>query len=192
MELNREQIIKALECCTNVGKCGLIDCKCDDCPYNIGEDDCKNLDEYALALIKKLTEENANLHASCTELERKCTTLSDIVENYRVELGETRVILAEANEEKRELAEENERLHVALNTDISIVRMSRGSGKTSHLREVGRIRVDAIKAYAVREMAERLEELYTDEVITDDMTVSIGVIKQNIKDIAKEMLEETK
>lgn len=43
---------------------------------------------------------------------------------------------------------------------------------------------------AIIKMQKRLEELYTDEVITDDMTVSIGVIKQNIKDVVKEMLED--
>lgn len=78
----------------------------------------------------------------------------------------------------------------ALGTDISIVRVSRGSGKTAHLREVGRIKADVIRADTVRKMQERLKELYIDENITDDMNVAIGVIKQNIDDIAKEMLEE--
>ena len=36
----------------------------------------------------------------------------------------------------------------------------------------------------VDEFSERLKECYTDECITDDMTVAIGVIKQNIDDIA--------
>jgi hypothetical protein len=191
MKLNREQIIKALECFHQ----RILNTELAE---KITESEITAVLN-AIALIKELTEDNEMLSNSCfgfmqrcIALENECADLSDIVENYRVELAETRVALAEANEEKRKLAEENERLHVALNTDISIVRMSRGSGKTSHLREVGRIRVDAIRANAVREMAERLEELYTDEVITDDMTVSIGVIKQNIKDITKEMLEETK
>ena len=49
---------------------------------------------------------------------------------------------------------------------------------------------DKEKADTVRKMKEKLENLYTDKIITDDMVVSIGVIKQNIKDIAKEMLED--
>ena len=42
---------------------------------------------------------------------------------------------------------------------------------------------DGIKA-----LAERLTELYTDDIITDDMHCAVGVIKANITDIAKEML----
>lgn len=57
------------------------------------------------------------------------------------------------------------------------------------LLEQGYRKADEVRAETVRKMQERLEELYTDKLITDDMTVSIGVIKQNIKDIAKEMLE---
>ena len=49
--------------------------------------------------------------------------------------------------------------------------------------------MDETKADTVKRMQERLKELYTDEIITDDMTVAIGVIKQNIDDIAKELLE---
>lgn len=61
MELNRDQIIKALECCTHIGTGGLVDCVCDECPYCIGKDDCRNLDAYALALINELTEEKKRL-----------------------------------------------------------------------------------------------------------------------------------
>lgn len=59
--MDREQIIKALECCTHIGTGGLVDCVCDECPYCIGKDDCRNLDAYALSLIKELTEENERL-----------------------------------------------------------------------------------------------------------------------------------
>ena len=45
-------------------------------------------------------------------------------------------------------------------------------------------------ADTVHEMQKRLKELYTDEKITDDMSVSIGVIKQNIDDIVEEMLSD--
>lgn len=69
MELNREQIIKALECCTNIGKGDLVECVCEECPYCIGKDDCRNLDSYALALIKELTEENERWRAEKETLE---------------------------------------------------------------------------------------------------------------------------
>lgn len=54
MELNREQIKKALECCSKDD--------CDNCPNDFG--DCySNLAGYALSLIKELTEENERLRA---------------------------------------------------------------------------------------------------------------------------------
>ena len=68
MKLNREQIIKALECCIND--------ECDKCGRTFGN--CQvNLMFDALALIKELTEENKKLYASYTELERKCASLND-------------------------------------------------------------------------------------------------------------------
>lgn len=51
--------------------------------------------------------------------------------------------------------------------------------------------VSIAKNEAIKEFAERLKELYTDESITDDMQVSIRVIKQNIGDIAEEMVGDT-
>ena len=48
--------------------------------------------------------------------------------------------------------------------------------------------VSIAKTEAVKEFAERLKELYTDESITDDMHCFIGVIKQNIDDISEEMI----
>lgn len=57
MELNREQIVKALECCSDGGRCN-------DCPY---DSDCFiphwGVVKYALALIRELTEENERLEA---------------------------------------------------------------------------------------------------------------------------------
>lgn len=52
MELNREQIIKALECCAKDN--------CDKCPNSFGN--CyANLAGYALALIRELTEEKERI-----------------------------------------------------------------------------------------------------------------------------------
>lgn len=85
MELNREQIVKALECCSS--KIG-----CKECPLQPKESlsiCVTQISKCALSLIKELTEK---------------------VENYRNELGEVRVALAEANNDKRKLTEENERL----------------------------------------------------------------------------------
>ena len=68
MELKREQIIKALECCTSghsvsacMSGCPLYEKENCDCIY----DDTALL-KYALSLIKKLTEENERLKNSIT------------------------------------------------------------------------------------------------------------------------------
>ena len=54
MELNREQIKRALECC--------LKDECDKCGYTFG--DCqRNLMREALSLINELTEENEKLRA---------------------------------------------------------------------------------------------------------------------------------
>lgn len=87
----------------------------------------------------------------------------------------------------KELTEENERLKKALNTDISIVRVSRGSGKTAHLREVGRIKVDAIRADTVRKMQERIRAEKFHHKNFGDL-----VYLADIDQTAKEMLEDSK
>lgn len=58
MELNREQIIEALECCAKDD--------CDNCPNPFGN--CySNLAGFALALIRELTEENERFRASSVD-----------------------------------------------------------------------------------------------------------------------------
>ncbi len=174
MELNREQAIEILE------KFDMFQGQragrelWQDKPFKVQEQDIADFSRdvnLLIGYIKELTEEVANLQEK--------------VEAYRIELGETRVALAEANNDKKELAEENKRLHVALNTDISIVRMSRGSGKTAHLREVGRIRVDAIRANAVREMRSRIKSRCIEGGIYP------AFVERVIDQIEKEMLEAT-
>lgn len=88
MELNREQIIKALECCVKVGKGGLLDDDCNECPYDIGKYDCKRLDEYAIALIKELGEENERLIADNSALlEAMHTPHKDPEGTFRIKLN---------------------------------------------------------------------------------------------------------
>lgn len=84
----------------------------------------------------------------------------------------------------KELTEENARLSKALNTDISIVRVSRGSGKTAHLREVGRIRADAIRADTVREMRSEIERRCVEGGIYPAFVARV------IEDVEREMLGE--
>jgi hypothetical protein len=61
-ELNREKIMKGLECCASYDR----DASCGECPYMYAEladnEICSNrMAEDALALIKELTEENERL-----------------------------------------------------------------------------------------------------------------------------------
>lgn len=78
MELNAEQIKKALERCTSGAGCK-------DCPRELSFGGCfRQVMINALALItlqeqkiKELTEDNANLHASCTELTQECKKWQD-------------------------------------------------------------------------------------------------------------------
>lgn len=68
MELNREKIIKAWECCHTLAK------DCLTCPYENDNNGCIYLEQNALALIKELTEENERLSKEVADLqdELKC------------------------------------------------------------------------------------------------------------------------
>lgn len=87
----------------------------------------------------------------------------------------------------KQLTEENERLKEILHTDISFVRVSRGSGKTNHLREVARLRMDAVRADTVREMQERFTKEFDRMHKSNFLTVEVR--QWIIDQIAKEMLE---
>lgn len=85
--MEREQIIKALECCQKDD--------CDNCPNDFGN--CySNLAKDALSLIKELTEENEKLLTALANYDRQ-TDVRIAEEYYTVEAYE-------------ELREENERL----------------------------------------------------------------------------------
>ena len=45
-----------------------------------------------------------------------------------------------------------------------------------------------IRVKAVKEFADKLTELYSDESVTDDMKCPVGVIKANIQDILEEIV----
>ena len=69
MELNREQIIKALKCCKSF-RDGYM---CVSCPYSkmllADDESCTNrMSQDALSLIEELTEENESLNQACTNL----------------------------------------------------------------------------------------------------------------------------
>ena len=90
-------------------------------------------------------------------------------------------LIKELIEEIKDLEADYDRVYEQAEADIHA---NMADGGTSCHWCMDKTRVDTVKR-----MQERLKELYTDEIITDDMTVAIGVIKQNIDDVAKELTE---
>ena len=82
MKLNREQIIKALECCYDNDK------SCLTCPFIESSkfESCVNLNKSVLSLIKELTEENERLRERNIVL--KATTGYDLIDQIAKEMLE--------------------------------------------------------------------------------------------------------
>jgi chromosome segregation ATPase len=159
--LNAEQIKKALECCAADDGC-----VGEECPYYANCQFCiTRISKDALALI--------------TSQEQRIKELAEKVENYRNELGEVRFALAEANNDRKELTEENERLHA------SCTELTQCCTKLETLYKIECKRVDTVKADTVRKLAESIKlEFYKefDEIIP-------SIMADRIDQIAKEMLE---
>lgn len=185
--MNREQIIKALECCIEVN-CGSIAV----CPYREKFKNCfecqANLKKEALALINELTEENKGLFARNLDLAEKgekvviaYKKLSE--ENER--LKETVKVRGETIEDLqlliRKVEEENERLHA------SCTELTQCCTKLETLYKVECKRVDTVKADTVKKMQERLKEKL------EHYPQRCGdCFKEKVDQIAKEMLEVAK
>ena len=121
---------------------------------------CPEYVQKALSLIKELTEK---------------------VENYRNELGEVRFALAEANNDKKELTKENERLKDKLErTDRALIVMDKAHNKL--FTESFKIEADTVSEIKTR-FAMRYGT-YTDK----DMT-PIAEVFRLLDKIAKEMTE---
>ena len=121
-----------------------------------------------------MTLEEAIKHARDTAENR-----TDLCDECRAEHKQ----LAEWLEQLVKLTEENERLKKILNTDISVVRVSRGSGKSEHLREVAQLRMDAVRANAVREMQKRIESRCIEGGVYP------AFVKRVVEDVAKEITD---
>ena len=163
MELNREQIVKALECCASPKQ------MCKDCPMPEEiKDDCRCMEvisRNALALYRELTEENANLRLDVSsyklERERNDSRSADLVAE-----------LVEAAELNLKLTEENERLR-AKGAEW------RGCADTL-FEEINKTKTDT-----VRNMQERLKKAFN-----FGHTILEKSICDIINQIAKELLEE--
>ena len=162
--MERDLIIKALECCTSEYS------KCIDCP-RYGFFPCtKPLLTDAISLIKELTNEkfdiecsykalkkdNERLYETCTEFERKCASLNEENERLREQFHEAKTEWGLAVEHYLELENKLSALQV------------------EHYQA---------KADTVRKMKERITEHATNGY---PRKVRLDVIDQ----IAKEMLEE--
>jgi hypothetical protein len=102
MELNRENIIKALECCAEAYDCFTCDIYKRGCIGGFRAGMAKN----ALSLIKELTEENERLRAAiplwakqCVELTERCMqlradTVREMQERLKAEMSFGRYIQA--------------------------------------------------------------------------------------------------
>ena len=117
MELNAEQIKKALECCSGTED-DRLNVNCNECPFEIGKNECRSLDSLALSLINELTEENDKLKVLnklheqdvddyIEQLEKKVEEVyPEFIQDYKCMREE----LDGVYDEYKELREENERL----------------------------------------------------------------------------------
>ncbi|MBP3573920.1 MAG: hypothetical protein J6J71_04860 [Prevotella sp.] len=81
--LNAETVKRALEYCANNEEC-----VGEECPYYAISCE-NNMPKDALALIKSQEQEIATLHASCTELTRKCASLeADVAKEFTCVFGQ--------------------------------------------------------------------------------------------------------
>ena len=185
MKLNREQIIKALECCTNC-ICNLA--KTDtECPL-VKMDFCKNyLMKQSLALIKEQDEQIFKLENRLKECEN----------GYEGTLSLDRCKLHDAEEKVKELTQLHEMLsesydHLEQTKDELIAERSR---LTDENEKIGIenfeliCELSRIKADTVRKMQESLHERFG----TDSNRVYSNYnIHRYIDQIAKEMVEGKK
>ena len=166
MELNREQIIKALQ-----GHIGVVDMRCEECPYN--QD---NGSEICVDLL--LTDSLALIES----YEKKIKELTEVVKQSETAGGCEESVNNGFSPSVTELQRENERLKAQkyyLHSDGRIEMIPT---------------VESVRADTVREMQERLKEetecvceLTTDNVVTE----MYSVVREDVIDtVAKELLEE--
>ena len=183
MELNREQIIKALECC-ETGRA----VSCEKCPMqNIEAADdvvCSEmLARYAISLIKELTEERdgfENLAHTAIEVQNRMSdTIEELTEEYESmaqSVNEASDLIRKLRVEKKELTEENERLNKEVDRLSQVVLYHDG---------ITEMEVEEAKDDTVRKMQERVKEYFP-----YDADSGLYVV---LDQIAKEIIEgETK
>lgn len=181
MELKRDEIIKAMECCYD------NTLSCIDCPFQAPDKymECSGLTLSALALIKELTEEKKKSDRVFSDLYKEAETylaqrdcLRNLVKNLTEENERLR---CEVSDLKDELKCEKE-----TNTHLCSQYMSE-----NHLRyqaeEMLANGMSVVKSDTVRKMQDRLDKRFCHDpaFLGVEQRLIMGVIDQ----IAKEMLE---
>ena len=202
MERNREEIIKALECCVKEWDCAF-------CRFSKLE--CASIKRDALALIKELTEERKDFEIRALRAENEATKYKDRCETEkqaREQLSESYDHLEKTKDEllaeRSRLTEENERLkaenaryeaenHAQFDKWLKLEEATKRHH--SELFEEAKI---AVKEDTVRKMQKRLNESIDNSINVFDFEISecnavrqaLRAVKNNLYQIAKEMLNE--
>ena len=191
MELVKEEIIRALECC--IGIKGIDACA--NCPACLGCNDCVDfLREESLALIKELTEERDALEHHNNYL-KGLIDIAFVKELQGFDEKSAVKAVAEAEmwrmialrEKRRE--EEIERLNAKIYEWRNLVEVlnQNNAELEAELAQTYDL-LDEAKADTVQKMQERLKE-YLDDFYTTDEDALLDV-PDLIDQIAKEVLEE--
>lgn len=191
MELKeREEIIKALECCS-------VWENCDGCTYrnSVALGCTSKMMRAALALIKELTEECKDFKIRALRAENEAAKYKDRWETSKKDFER----LADENETLRGLYEYNSKL--AIDAEHRLCQYQKHSD--DELSRVHMLLTDAwesvetkdklleiIKSSTVRKMQEKLKE-YLDDFYTTDEDALLDT-SDLIDQIAKEVLEENK
>ena len=183
MELNREQIIKALECC------GTSDKSCSYCPLAKDYSPCsKTMADNALSLIKELTAENKLLNVELGNANSEILRLIEEKKELTEEVASWKAIaegyqkqFEDCADDRAKLTEENERLRGCVMSEEQVRTIATETIKQG---------ISKIKAATVRKYREQLHRAFAHSDSKDKFNK--GVFLEMVDLIAKEMSEGEK
>lgn len=108
MELNKEQLIKAMKHC-----CGEVKGLCKDCLLRDDSSCTELICEYSLSLIKELTEENEGMANICNANDTLISKLQEESKKLTINMNAYGLTAKNLGEENERLRAENERLHAS-------------------------------------------------------------------------------
>ena len=197
--MERDKIIKALECCSDTSDI----MKCQSCPYMQPRSGCNiNLMHDALSLIKELAEENEQFRYEQGKLIEECDTFREYaynmqkyVENlkhkeeagyepsvarYAAEMDMWRVVALE----KKKLADENERLRDFL-TEVQQYNEAWVEDNGKLRKELKTIKTDIV--WKMQTMFEERLDISTCGYSTEEV---VSDVLETLNRVAEEILEE--